>query len=300
MQRDWRVRRELASIWPAVAQNSFDLVRFSGQICHFSNPRGANSPCHPMDVEVGLEPRQRAYILLTALFVAALVAGDFIGGKFFAFAGYSFSAGIIPFPLTFVLTDVVNEFYGREGARRLTYAGLLAALFVWGVINLALALPTVKDSPIPDAVFRSAFGTSARLYVASLAAYLLGQLLDISIFQALRRSTGHRLLWLRSTGSTVLSQAIDSLAVSFVFLAGTRPMSFIVANAADNYVGKLLMAVLLTPLIYLAHTLLHRYLDRGEPQASLAAWAKVLRRRGTVPQPAGAESSTSARASIHH
>jgi queuosine precursor transporter len=215
-----------------------------------------------------LQRKERVYVLLTAMFVAALLAGDFIGGKFFSFAGRSFSAGIIPFPLTFVLTDVVNEFYGKEGARRLTYAGLAAAVFVWGVINLALALPTIKDSPISDQVFRGAFGTSARLYLASLTAYLIGQLLDISIFGILRRATGERLLWLRSTGSTVLSQAIDSLSVSFVFLVGTRPFSFIASNAADNYVGKLLMAVLLTPLIYLGHNVLHRYLGRHEGRLS--------------------------------
>jgi uncharacterized integral membrane protein (TIGR00697 family) len=240
-------------------------------------------PADPRAPEVGLERKQRAYILLTALFVAALIAGDFIGGKFFSFAGHTLSAGIIPFPLTFVLTDVVNEFYGKEGARRLTYAGLLAAVFVWGVINLALALPTVSDSPISDGVFRSAFGTSARLYVASLSAYLVGQLLDITLFQALRRSTGERLLWLRSTGSTVLSQAIDSLSVSFVFLVGTRPPSFIVANAANNYVGKLVMAVLLTPLVYLGHAVLHRYFGPGEGHATIAAWARVMRRRSTLP-----------------
>jgi len=179
-------------------------------------------------------------------------------------AGHTFSAGIIPFPLTFVLTDIVNEFYGTHGARRLTYAGLAAAVFTWVVINIALALPTSPDSPIPDAVFRGAFGTSSRLYVASLTAYIIGQLLDIAIFQFLRKTTGHRLLWLRSTGSTVLSQIIDSLAVSMVFLVGTKPMGFIVANAANNYVGKLVMAVLLTPLIYLGHAVFRRLLHVQE------------------------------------
>jgi uncharacterized integral membrane protein (TIGR00697 family) len=211
-----------------------------------------------------MDRKQRTFVFLTALFVAALVTGDFVGGKFFTLFGRSFSAGIIPFPLTFVLTDVVNEFYGKHGARRLTYAGLGAAIFVWIVINIALALPTSAQSPIPDAVFRGAFGTSSRLYVASLTAYLIGQLLDISIFQILRRLTGHRLLWLRATGSTVLSQAIDSMAVSFVFLVGTRPMSFIVSNAANNYVGKLVMAVLLTPLIYLGHAVFRRIFQLPE------------------------------------
>src|SRR3569623_1479078 len=102
------------------------------------------------------------------------------------------------------------------------------------------------------------------MYVASLTAYVIGQMLDIAIFQFLRKTTGHRLQWLRSTGSTVMSQIIDSLADSFVFLIGTKPMGFIVANAANNYVGKLAMAVLLTPLIYLGHAVVRRLLHLPE------------------------------------
>ncbi|MEA2698675.1 MAG: queuosine precursor transporter [Myxococcales bacterium] len=218
-------------------------------------------------MSAGVDRKQRFYVWLTAIFVAALITGDFIGGKFFVLGGRSFSSGIIPFPLTFVLTDLVNEFYGTHGARRLTFVGLGAAVFVWAVITLALHLPTSADSPISDAVFRGAFGTSARLYVASLIAFLVGQMLDISVFYFLRRVTGHRFLWLRATGSTVLSQMIDSLAVSFVFLVGTRPMNFIVSNAANNYVGKLVMAVLLTPLIYLGHGVFRRYFHIPERDA---------------------------------
>lgn len=211
-----------------------------------------------------MDRKQRVFVFLTAIFVAALVTGDFIGGKFFVLFGRNFSAGIIPFPLTFVLTDVVNEFYGTHGARRLTYAGLGAAVFVWITINIALALPTSPDSPIPDSIFRGAFGTSSRLYVASLTAFIIGQLLDITVFQILRRATGHRLLWLRATGSTILSQMVDSLAVSFVFLVGAKPLSFIVGNAANNYVGKLAMAVMLTPLIYVGHAVFRRIFQLPE------------------------------------
>jgi uncharacterized integral membrane protein (TIGR00697 family) len=211
-----------------------------------------------------LDRKQRFFVFLTALFVAALVTGDFVGGKFFVVFGHTFSAGIVPFPLTFVLTDLVNEFYGTHGAKRITMAGLGAAVFTWAVISLALQLPTSPDSPISDVVFRSAFGTSARLYVASLTAYIIGQLLDISIFHALRRMTGHRLLWLRSTGSTVMSQVVDSIAVSFVFLVGTKPLGFIVNNALHNYLGKLAMAILLTPLIYAGHGLFNRYFHLPE------------------------------------
>jgi uncharacterized integral membrane protein (TIGR00697 family) len=217
-----------------------------------------------------LDRKQRFFVILTALFVAALVTGDFVGGKFFVVFGHTFSAGIVPFPLTFVLTDIVNEFYGTHGARRLTYAGLIAAVFVWAVITLALALPTSPESPIPDAVFRGAFGTSARLYVASLTAYVIGQLLDITIFHSVRRMTGHRFIWLRATGSTVLSQIVDSVTVSFVFLVGTKPMGFILSNAAHNYFGKLGMAILLTPLIYGLHALFNRHFHLPERDVKAA------------------------------
>jgi len=205
-----------------------------------------------------LDRKQQFYVWLTAIFVAALITGDFIGGRFWVLFGFTLSAGIIPFPLTFVLTDIVNEFYGPSGARRLTFVGLGAAVFVWLVITLALHLPPSPQSPIPDAVFQAAFGTAARLYVASLTAFVVGQMLDISIFRALRKRTGHRLLWLRATGSTVLSQAIDSFTVSFVFLAGNESLGFITQNAANNYVGKLIMAVLLTPVIYAIHAVFRR------------------------------------------
>jgi uncharacterized integral membrane protein (TIGR00697 family) len=215
-----------------------------------------------------VDRKQQFFVWLTAIHVAALVTGDFIGGKFWVLFGHSLSAGIIPFPLTFVLTDVVNEFYGTQGARRLTFVGLGAAVFVWLVITLALHLPPSPTSPIPDTVFQAAFGTSARLYVASLSAYVVGQLLDISIFRFLRKTTGHRLLWLRATGSTVLSQMIDSFTVSFVFLAGNRSLGFITSNAANNYVGKLIMAVLLTPLIYAIHAIFRRRFHLHEPASS--------------------------------
>jgi uncharacterized integral membrane protein (TIGR00697 family) len=211
-----------------------------------------------------VDRKQRFFVYLTALFVAALVTGDFVGGKFFVVFGHTFSSGIVPFPLTFVLTDLVNEFYGTHGARRLTMAGLGAAVFVWAIITLTLSLPTSPESPIPDAVFSGAFGTSARLYVASLTAYVIGQFLDISLFHGLRRLTGHRMLWLRSTGSTVLSQVVDSVAVSFVFLVGRKPLSFILTNAAHNYFGKLGMAILLTPVIYGCHALFNRYFHLPE------------------------------------
>jgi uncharacterized integral membrane protein (TIGR00697 family) len=223
-----------------------------------------------------MDKKQRVYVWLAAIFVAALVTGDFVGGKYFQLFGRSFSAGIIPFPLTFVLTDLVNEFYGTHGARRLTFVGLGSAIFVWLIITVSLHLPDSPDSAIAPEAFKAVFGTSARLYIASLTAYLIGQLLDIAVFRTLRRATGHRLLWLRATGSTVLSQMIDSLTVSFVFWLGARPLAFIVGNAANNYVGKLMMAVLLTPLIYLGHHVFRRFLPERDTPALEAPQAAAL------------------------
>jgi uncharacterized integral membrane protein (TIGR00697 family) len=206
-----------------------------------------------------MDRKQRLFVYLTGIFVAALLVSDLIGGKFFRVAGLDFSVGLIPFPLTFLLTDIVNEFYGTEGARRLTYVGLMTAVFVFAVINLAIYLPTSPESPLAGDVFQKVIGSSVRLYIASLVAYLVGQLLDISIFFLVRRVTGERFLWLRSTGSTIVSQAIDSLTVSFVFLSGSKSIVYILQTARNGYLVKLALAVGLTPVIYLGHGILHRH-----------------------------------------
>jgi uncharacterized integral membrane protein (TIGR00697 family) len=218
-----------------------------------------------------LDRKQRFYIWLTAIFVAALVTSDLIGGKVFRVGGIDLSVGMIPFPLTFLLTDIVNEFYGTEGARRVTFVGLGVALFVFAIINIAIHLPTSPESPMPGEQFRAVFGWSVRLYIASLTAYVIGQLLDISIFFALRKMTGHRLLWLRSTGSTVLSQAVDTLVVSFVLFSGTKSTAFILAIARNSYLVKLGLAVGLTPVIYLGHAIMRRHFHVSEVMVKDAA-----------------------------
>lgn len=219
-----------------------------------------------------MERKQRLYVWITAIFVAALIAGDLIGGKFFRVFGLDLSVGMIPFPLTFVLTDIVNEFYGTEGARRITFVGLGTAIFVFSCINVALALPVSPESPMTQELFARAFGWSARLYLASLVAYVVGQLLDISMFQLFLRVTGHKWLWLRATGSTVVSQALDSLVVNFVLLSGRKPLEFILVVARNGYAVKLVIAVCMTPLIYLGRRAFLRYL---EPELQPGAEAAV-------------------------
>lgn len=208
--------------------------------------------------------KQHIYLWLGGLFVAALLTADLIGSRFFRIAGHDLSAGMLAFPITFLLTDVVNEFYGAKATRRLAFVGLGAALFAFAVINLALALPVSPESPLPDDAFRATFGWSRRVYVASLVAYLVGQLLDVAVFQSLRKLTRHRMLWLRATGSTLVSQAIDTLVVNFVFLTGIKPPTFILGVALDSYIIKFVAAVALTPVVYGLHALLGRVLRVDE------------------------------------
>src|SRR5438552_19059937 len=104
-----------------------------------------------------MDRKQRFFVYLTAIFVAALLVSDLIGGKYFRVGTLDFSVGMIPFPLTFILTDIVNEFYGAEGARRITFVGLGMAVFMFVLINVALVLPTSPESPLPADVFSRAF-----------------------------------------------------------------------------------------------------------------------------------------------
>jgi uncharacterized integral membrane protein (TIGR00697 family) len=213
--------------------------------------------------------REVLYLWLAGLFVSALVVADVIGGKLFRVGGIDLSCGMLAFPITFVLTDVLNEFYGSRLTRRVTYVGLGAALLAFLVINVALRVPTSPESPLSAGEFDRVFGLSTRLYVASLAAYIFGQLMDIAVFASLRRLTGERLLWLRATGSTLVSQAIDTVVVSVVFYVGLKPWGFIGRMVVASYVMKFVIAVAMTPVIYAVHALLLRVIKVEESSEDL-------------------------------
>jgi uncharacterized integral membrane protein (TIGR00697 family) len=223
---------------------------------------------------VHMDRRQRAYVYLAGIFVTCLLVADITGGKFFhihlfdigEFQFVTHSTGMLAFPITFLLTDLVNEYYGRRGAVRLTILGLFMAALAFALILAARHMPVAPNSPIPQEAFESVFKVSNRLYVASLTAYLIGQLCDISIFQFIKRRTGDRLVWLRATGSTMVSQAIDSFTVSYILMVGTMhadgtPATFpeILEIAATGYILKFFLAIALTPLIYLGRRILHGY-----------------------------------------
>ncbi|MDZ4697115.1 MAG: queuosine precursor transporter [Deltaproteobacteria bacterium] len=211
-----------------------------------------------------LDRKQSAYLWLCGFFVAALITADIVGGKLFRVFGHDLSAGMLAFPLTFLLTDIVNEFYGAKATRRLTFIGLASAIFSLGIIWIARVAPTSPESPLSASEFERVFGWSVRLYFASLSAYLVGQMLDIGIFSFLRKRTRHRYLWLRATGSTLASQWIDTLVVNFGLWTGTKSIGFILTISRDSYVVKVMVAVGLTPLVYLVHAILARGLQIPE------------------------------------
>jgi uncharacterized integral membrane protein (TIGR00697 family) len=215
--------------------------------------------------------RSRLLSLLTAVFVTALIVADITGGKFFhlqlfRLGSYEFvthSVGMLAFPITFLLTDLINEYYGPKVARQVTYIGLLCAGLSFGLILVDRQLPVAPESPIAQDTFEKVFAMSNRLYVASLSAYLVGQMSDIAVFGVLKRLTGGRMVWLRATGSTVISQAIDSFCVTTILFYGNpgpdgqiAGWQVILPIAATGYVLKFMLAIALTPVVYLGRWLI--------------------------------------------
>ena len=237
-----------------------------------------------MTASLRLDRRTRLFIVLSGVFVVSLVLGDVIGVKLVtAHLGrlpVTVSVGMIPFPLTFLLTDVLNEFYGAEAARFVTLVGLGLALFTYAVIAIAVAVPIspLAQSPgwqgVTEASFRNVFAGSQRMLVASLVAYVVAQLVDIAVFHALKEWTGHRFLWLRSTGSTVVSQLVDTAAIQAVAWYGLLPFREVLHLASASYLVKLAIAIALTPFIYGMHRLVLGWLK--EPVAEAEREAPVI------------------------
>lgn len=220
--------------------------------------------------------RAQLFVYLAAIFVASLILGDLIGGKAFSVHLHlgplrheqPISVGLFAFPVTFLLTDAVNEFYGRKGARFLTFLGMWMAIYAFVILNVAQAPRAEPNSYFRDAEFDKVFGIGTRLFVASVLAYLVGQFLDIHVFQFWKALTRSKHLWLRATGSTLASQIADTVIINFLFwsvlpkLAGeaARPTDWVVRKAFGEYLIKFLIALALTPLVYALHGLISRRL----------------------------------------
>ncbi|MBX3404333.1 MAG: queuosine precursor transporter [Phycisphaeraceae bacterium] len=211
--------------------------------------------------------RTRLYLWMSGVFITSLLLANILGVKLFRFELFDGSlpvehtVGMLPFPITFLLTDLLNEYYGKKAARRVTYVAFAMGALSFVLIYLGRAMPIREGIPgtADAASFEMIFGASALMYIASLVAFLCGSLLDIYLFGVFKRLTRGRLVWLRATGSTVVSQLFDSFIVTFMFFIVLQRITggeaadagFVAATALTGYILKFVIAVALTPFIYL-------------------------------------------------
>lgn len=205
------------------------------------------------------------YVILAGIFITNALVAELIGGKLIYVREVVMSLGILPWPIVFITTDLINEYFGEKGVKKLSFitAGLIAYTFF--LLLIGLQIPAVKgDGLITDEQFSAVFGQSMWIIAGSITAFLVSQLIDVTIFHYVKNRTGKKMIWLRSTGSTIISQLFDSfivLGIAF-WLPGKIDTKMFVASAFTGYTVKLLIAIGLTPLIYLGHYIIDKYLAK--------------------------------------
>ncbi len=242
----------------------------------------------------------RLFILLAGFFVANALIAEVIGVKIFSLedtagidraninlfgSNFSFhlTAGVLLWPVVFVMTDIINEYYGPKGVRFLSIlaVGLISYAFVMfsGAISLSPSEYFTLGKNLPDAnsAYKGVLGQGMWIIIGSLAAFLIGQVLDVYIFHKIKNRTGEKNIWLRATGSTLVSQLIDSFVVLFIaFYVGRRiqtnqgdpwTLHQILVTGTGNYIYKFVVAILLTPVIYLVHNRIEKYLGHDKAAA---------------------------------
>ncbi|MBC7983873.1 MAG: queuosine precursor transporter [Candidatus Obscuribacterales bacterium] len=235
----------------------------------------------------------RLFVVLASFFVADALIAEFVGVKIFALektlglapfnwnlfgqqGSLSFTAGVLMWPLVFVMTDIVNEYFGPRGVRfiswlavaLISYAFLAAYMAIhlapaewWVTVNVSQGVPSMQQA------FTAIFGQGMWTIVGSIVAFLVGQLIDVSVFQAIRRATGERWVWLRATGSTWVSQLVDSFVVLYIaFVLGPQQWTtdLFLAVGTVNYAYKAAMAILMIPVIYLVRRAIRAYLGAAQ------------------------------------
>jgi uncharacterized integral membrane protein (TIGR00697 family) len=231
----------------------------------------------------------KLFLLLAAFLSANALIAEFVGVKIFALeptlgietqnwnlfgqaGSLSFTSGVLLWPFVFLLTDIINEFYGRRGVRFISWltVALISYGFIAAYIGIGLApaefwIGVNRDRGVPDmqAAFANIFGQGLWTIGGSLTAFLVGQLIDVTVFHRIRAMTGEKWIWLRATGSTAVSQLVDSFIVLYIaFVLGPQqwPTTLFLAVGTVNYAYKVVMALLLIPLIYLTRRAIRSYL----------------------------------------
>ncbi|MFM2213314.1 MAG: hypothetical protein RL427_577 [Bacteroidota bacterium] len=207
--------------------------------------------------------KDTVYVVLAGIFITNAIVAELIGGKLIHVGSAVMSLGILPWPIVFVSTDLINEYFGEKGVKKLSLitASLIAYTFV--LLYIGMQIPAVDGANlVTDSQFNGVFGQSMWIIVGSITAFLVSQLIDVSIFHFVKNKTGNKMIWLRSTGSTVISQLFDSFIVLGIAFWATGKMdtSTFVLSAFTGYFIKLIIAVCLTPLIYLGHSFIEKYI----------------------------------------
>ena len=204
----------------------------------------------------------KSYLYLAALFITSLVVSNLIFQKFFywyPFDGkifgsrlFELSVGILPYPITFLITDLISEIYGKIAANRVVTAGIFASFFSMGILLIADYVPAMESSPVDNATFTQVFSLSPLAVLASMIAYLLAQFVDIRIYHFWKKLTNGKMLWLRNNFSTFASQFLDTFSVvCLLSVFGVLPWDLFFGLVLSGFIFKVIVALLDTPLLYL-------------------------------------------------
>lgn len=244
------------------------------------------------------QKKQNLYIILCAIFITNAVLAELIGIKIFSLEetlgfepanvkilGYTLdfnlTAGVLIWPVVFITTDIINEYFGKPGVKKISFitAGMIIYVFLVIILvtNVSPAQFWLDVNATDDAgnkfdinyAFNTVYRQGLGIIIGSLTAFLIAQLLDVFVFHRLRKITGNRLLWLRATGSTLISQLVDSFVVLIIafYIFGNWSISQVISVAVINYIYKFFIAVILTPLIYFGHYLIDNYLGKEKAEA---------------------------------
>lgn len=236
------------------------------------------------------QKKNNLFLLLGAFFLTNLLVAEFIGVKIFSLEktlgikpivisllgsdlSFNLTSGVILWPVVFVMTDIVNEYFGKKGVQKLTLIGSAMILYSFAAIYLSMQTTPADffvtsriKSGIPDMdiAYKAIFGQGLFIISGSLTAFLVGQLVDVFTFHKLKKITGNNHIWIRATGSTLVSQLIDSFVVLFIafYFSGVFPLKVVLAIGVVNYIFKFVAAIALTPAIYLAHKIVDNYLGK--------------------------------------
>jgi uncharacterized integral membrane protein (TIGR00697 family) len=262
------------------------------------SPQGSFNPAdRTTTVSFNEKRRTTLFLVLAGFFLGNALLAEIVGGKLFQVPTgivldsgepfqFTLSCGVILWPVVFIMTDIINEYFGRSGVKKLSILAAVIIAYAFIALWLTGLVKAASFSPVDNDSFRIVFSQSQWIIVGSILAFLLAQLIDVSVFWIIRSRTGHRLLWLRATGSTLVSQLIDTFVVGFVglylpwrlgFSNAESPFTFDIYlnTSSSGYLFKLIVAISVTPVLYIAHAMIDNYLGRHEAHALIESTART-------------------------